>query len=238
MLNKQQLLNLTMSALFLLPIAPVISQPLSEGLSTEVLFIPPPEDEKPKETRGAGSRNKPCSQDIAVTDNSNTPLTQQVLIPIVPSANWGLTTAKRPRFWIHLPKTSAQQISLSVTEEGKIHHSQAFIPITGKSGLIGVQPAKDLEIGKNYQWAVVLVCGDKATPDDPSINSWVKRVSISEPSHVGNTLEKAAWYGEKGIWYDALTNLMEVRESQPNNQNIRDICTQFLKSGGVNSEVE
>ncbi|EAZ92973.1 DUF928 domain-containing protein [Crocosphaera chwakensis] len=249
MLNQQYLLNLTTISLLLLPITPVIAQPASnpsgtesEGLSTGVLFKPPPEEKKPEHTRGAGSRNQgQCSQELFSANESNAPLTQTSLIPLVPSSNWGLTTAQRPTFWINLPETSAQQIVLSVREEGRIFHSQTFISITGKSGLISVQPSQDsppLELDKSYQWAVVLICGDQPTPNDPAIASWIKRVTITEPNDLGTPLQQVAWYGEKGIWYDAVTTLIEVRQSQPNNQNIRDIWTKFLKSGEINSGLE
>ncbi len=248
MLNQQYLLNLTTISLVLLPITPVIAQPASnpsgtesEGLSTGVLFKPPPEDQKPEHTRGAGSRNdQQCSQDIFSSNKPNAPLTQTSLIPLVPSSNWGLTTAKHPTFWINLPETSAQQIVLSIREEGRTFHSQTFISIAGKSGLIAVQSSQDsppLELDKSYQWAVVLICGNQPNPNDPAVASWIKRVTITEPNHLGTPLEKVAWYGENGIWYDAVTALMEVRQSQPNNQNIRDIWAKFLESGEVNSEL-
>lgn len=249
MLNKQYLLNLTLTSLFLVPITPVIAQPTSnfsntepKELSANVLFRPPSEDQKPEQTRGAGSRNEgQCSQEPFSMNESNTPLIQTSLIPLVPSSNWGLTTAQRPTFWINLPETSAQKIVLSIREDGRTFHSQTVISIAGKSGLISVQPSEDsppLEIDKSYQWAVVLVCGNQPNPNDPAIASWVKRVTMTEPSNLGTSWEKLAWYGEQGIWYDALTTLMEVRQSQPNNQNIRDIWAKFLESGEVNSGLE
>lgn len=244
MLNKKCLLHLTLTSLFLLPITPIIAQPRSnpsnsepERLSTNVLFRPPPEDQKPEQTRGAGSRNdRQCSQDLFSNNGSNSLVTQTSLIPLVPSSNWGLTTAQRPTFWINVPETSAQQIVLSIREADSNFHSQTFISIAGKSGLIAVQPSPDsppLEVGKSYQWAAVLICGDQPTPNDPAIAAWIKRVTMTQPSNLGNTLEKAAWYGEQGIWYDALTTLMSVRQSQPSDQNLNNILAKFLESGEV-----
>ena len=158
------------------------------------------------------------------------------MIPLVPPSNFGLTTAEHPSFSIYLPQTSAKQIVLSIREEGTKHHSQTFIPITGESGIISIKPSPTstpLEVGKTYQWAVVLVCGERPSPNDPAIAAWVRRIALSEPRKETTLLEQAAWYGEQGIWYDALTSLIQVKRSQPNNQTLINIWTEFLESGGL-----
>jgi hypothetical protein len=155
---------------------------------------------------------------------------------LVPTTNFGLTTAERPNFSIYLPATSATQVVLSIKEEGGTHHSQTLVPITGTSGIISLQPNPDsppLEVGKTYQWAVVLVCGERPSPNDPAIASWVRRIAPPQPTNQGTALEQAAWYGEQSIWYDALNSLVEVRRSQPDNQDLINIWADFLSSGGL-----
>ena len=155
---------------------------------------------------------------------------------LVPPNNFGLTTAERPKLWIDLPATSARQVVLSIREEGTTHHSKTFIPITGASGIISLQPNQDsppLEVGKTYKWSVVLICGETPSPNDPAFETWVSRVDTPEPINQGSTLEQAAWYGEQGIWYDALTSLIQARRSQPQNQDLIGIWTNILESGGL-----
>ena len=243
MLNNQRLLNLITTGLLLLGTAPTIAQPTTNPSTrthrtiTRVLFKPPPEEMKPKRTRGAGSRHDgQCSQDATPANLANAPSTQSSLMPVVPTSNLGLTIAERPTLWIYLPETSAKQVVLSIREEGITHHSQTFVPITGASGIIRLQQNHDsppLEVGKTYQWAVVLVCGERPSPNDPAIASWVRRVALSEPRNQGSTLEQAAWYGKQGIWYDALTSLVQARRSQPNNQDLISIWAEFLESGAL-----
>lgn len=99
---------------------------------------------------------------------------------LVPTTNYGWTLEERPTFWVYLPQTSAKQVVLSLKEEGIQHHSQTFLPITGALGIIGIKPSDEspaLEVGKNYQWAVVLVCGERPSPNDPAIASVVRRVA-------------------------------------------------------------
>ncbi|GBF78626.1 hypothetical protein AsFPU1_0015 [Aphanothece sacrum FPU1] len=162
------------------------------------------------------------------------------MVPLAPTTNTGLTIAERPTFFVYLPETSAKQVVLSIREEGITHLSQTFFPITGESGIISFRPSSDsppLEVGKTYQWIVVLVCGQRPSPNDPAIASWVRRVALSGQIKQGSALEQAAWYGERGIWYDALTFLVQARRSrpgaQPNNQDLTDIWIQFLESGGL-----
>ena len=133
-------------------------------------------------------------------------------------------------------ETSARQLVLSIREEGTIHHSQTLIPIAGTSGVITLQANPEsppLEMGKTYQWSVVLVCGERPSPSDPGISSWVRRIPQTQRVNQGSNLEQAAWYGEQGIWYDALTSLVELKRSQPDNQELIKIWNEFLSSGGI-----
>ncbi len=240
MLNKQLILYPILLGLLVLETTPTVAQshpPASDPtprILTRVLFKPPPEDKKPHQTRAAGSRNEGrCPQD---RDSSSTPLT-----PLVPSASFGLTTTERPTLWLMIPKTTARQVVLSIREEGIQYHSKTLIPITGESGVIGLQPSADappLATGKTYQWGVVLVCGKTPTPNDPSFAVWVKRVAIGNPPQHGSTLEQAAWYGNQGIWYDALTHLVKASQSQPNDPELKDIWHNFLQSGGILSNAD
>lgn len=202
---------------------------------TQISFNPPPNDGKPDKTAGAGSRqDKQCPQDITAVS------TDSFITPLVPNNNYGLTVAQRPTFLVYLPKTSAKQLVLSIKEEGIKHHSQTFIPITQSSGIIKVKPSEDtppLEVNKNYQWAVVLVCGERPGPNDPFVASWVRRVAPSNFSSQNlaqkTPLEQAAWYGEQGIWYDALVALAEAKQIQSNQYPMAQIWDNFLSSVGL-----
>lgn len=196
---------------------------------TQVLFKPSGTG-KPPTTRGAGSRNdRHCPQDAT---------TQSIaLTALVPPNQEGLTWAERPTVWVYLPKTSARQMVLSVTAEGSQQLFQRFLPITGEPGILGipfVENAPPLEVGKSYQWAVVLVCGNRPSPNDPFVTAWVRRVAPSQPfNNQQPALERAAQYGEQGAWYDALTALAEARRSQPADPALTKIWADFLAQPSV-----
>jgi Domain of Unknown Function (DUF928) len=206
---------------------------MSDHSGNRVYFTPPPDDSLPRRTVGAGSRGGQCSQDATAPIANTSPFRA-----LVPTTNEGVTLAEHPTFFIHLPATSAKRAVLSIQEEGtgKEQHSQTSFPITATSGIISLKPSDNslpLEVGKTYRWAVVLVCGERPNPNDPAITAWVRRVALSQPKNQGTTLQRAAWYGRYGYWYDALASLAEARRTQSNNKDLANNWADFLKSAGL-----
>lgn len=206
---------------------------------TFVLFQPPPEEEQPEETEGAASRqNGKCSGDLFAAQQDSADVSHK-LTAIVPDRNYGLTTVERPNLWVYLPQTSAQQAILSIKEAGTRPHWQQSIDLTGEAGIMKIKLAQDapaLKIGQNYQWAVILVCGNQPTPNDPVVAAWIERISKSQITTINKQqvdstkLDKAAWYARQGIWYDAL-NILASEKSSLNNGN--DLWGKYLQSGGL-----
>ncbi len=239
-LSFVRLVNLITLGLLLVAAEPTLSQSRVNSLENpndliaEVLFEPPPDEGQPDDTSAAGTRGQ-CPQDIIATTSPDTASDKSSLMALVPTTNYGLTAVSRPTFWVYLPKTSARQVVLSIREEGKNYHSQIFMPIKGEAGIIGITPPNDfssLEVGKNYQWAVLLVCGKRPGPNDPFVKAWVRHVDIPQ-SKQGTDLEKASWYGRQGIWYDALTALARARQEKPDNNALASIWADFLESVGL-----
>lgn len=248
-MNFQALLTLIVTWLLLTGIEPGSARPAvqgtaqssnqplerSNGLNAPILFKPPPQDGKPDTTRGAGSRDdRRCSQDSS-SIAANQATEEPSLTALVPSDHRGLTRSARPTFWVYVPQTSARQIVLSI-KQGNQHHSQRFVPITGQSGVIGIQVTENappLEVGKTYQWAIVLVCGDRPSPNDPVVTALIRREQSTASSNSQNALQQASRYGEQGVWYDALTTLAEAKRSQPNNADIAKTWTSFLTQPSV-----
>ena len=116
------------------------------------------------------------------------------------------------------------------------HHSQTFFSITDKSGIASFKLRDDsppLQVEKNYQWSVVVICGDKPSPNDPAIASWIRRSTLSHTISQGTALEQASWYAERGIWYDALSSLIQARRSQPEDQELIEVWVKFLEAEGL-----
>lgn len=239
MLNPKSLLPLFFVGLLIVTM-PLMAQPSNRSTNHSiptVSFKPPPDEPKPDRTSGAGSRqDNQCFQDAS----SVSTILEDSLTPLVPISNYGLTVTGRPTFLIALSKTSAKQLILSIKENGTIHHSQTVLSLKDSSGIISISPSENsppLEIGKEYRWSVVLVCGEKPRPDDPAIASWVRRVAPPQaiPSKLDkeNVLIQAKWYGEQGLWYDALLAIVKAKRSQPESEEMTKIWSNFLASVGL-----
>lgn len=201
-------------------------------IETTVLFQPPPEDEQPEQTEGAASRQA-SKCDLADLESTAVSTERPNLTALVPQSNHGLTVAERPQFWVYIPETSAQKAFLSIRQEDNTPYWQQSVELTGRGGIMGIQLAENapaLEVGKNYQWAVILVCGDRPNPNDPAIVSWVKRIETC-PATPTRSLEQAATYAQQGVWYDALNILIAERSPSSSWQNA---WLKYLQSGGLN----
>jgi hypothetical protein len=211
-----------------------------EGISP-IQFRPSRDNPMPDRTSGAGSRTDFfCSQDVNLAVGDSLP--KPSLAALVPQNKQGLTLAARPTFWVHLPKTSAQRAVLSLREEGGTFHSQSFFPITGEAGIVSFElpgEAPILAVNKTYQWTLVLLCGDRPSPNDPAVTAWIRRVSqpASMPAslHRAPALQQADWYGQHGFWYDAVTSLAPLRRSYAHDQTIARVWNGFLQSAGLQS---
>ena len=240
------------SLLFLLTVSKTLKTLANEGkkhnVNTPILFQPPSGEETPEDTEGGGSRDdsNSCDQDI-VNQGAKNVGNSSTLTAVAPIGYNGLTTVSHPTFWIELPKTSAQQAILLIKEGSSsnwhqlVTHSQQSIDLKGKAGIVGIKLAQDapgLKIGKNYQWVVALVCGDRPNPNDPLVAAGIKRVAESQitldvPTTV-TQLERASLYAEKGIWYDVL-NILVAEKSSSSNWN--NIWVKYLQSGGLADDI-
>ncbi|MEG3438793.1 DUF928 domain-containing protein [Pannus brasiliensis CCIBt3594] len=200
--------------------------------SPRILFQPPSTSRVPPNTRGAGSRQGgQCALDTDHPELSS-------LAVLVPPGASGLTVAERPALWVYVPPDSSREILLDVSETDGTNHSKTLIPLAGRSGIIRVEPPADspaLEVGKTYEWAVVLICGKRPSPNDPVVTGLVTRTAENlAPAHLTNS-EKAAWYSERGIWYDALESVILAWQENPDRQDFRATWTEFLRSAGLES---
>ena len=204
-------------------------------IETTVLFQPPPDEEQPRDTEGAASRQLGECAANNLELESQSVSKELSLTALAPQSNHGLTTKERPNLWVYLPNTSAKQAILSIKKAGKTPHWQQLVDLDRNQGIIGIKLSKDapaLEIGTDYQWAVILVCGDRPSPNDPVATSWIKRVEkTNSQSSSTSKLAQASIYAQQGIWYDSLDLLISQKSSLNNWQ---DLWNKYLESAGLN----
>ncbi len=221
-------------ALWLMLSAGVIffSEQLAQAQMLSQMFTPP-NAEAPATSKGGGVR----SGDQCFSDATNS----QSATALLPPTEMGLTVAERPMVFVYIPSSSVKQAFFSVQDEAGNQHYQTQFSLSQDSGVIGIQvpnEAPPLEIGRKYQWSLVMICGEQLEPDSPSVTGWVERTTASDsiwidPETASATLELASSLGQAGLWYDMLATLAQLRQAQPDDPNVIQIWETELTSIGL-----
>lgn len=217
-----------------------------KDLSISVTFNPPDEDE-PDYTVGGASRD---GLGVCLTaDDANTAENSlnyfQEFLPLTPvNNNYGLTVSERPTFYAYIPENNAQQIFFSLRDEAEQTVYQTELSVKNTGGIVSFtlpETAPQLEIGKYYQWSMVLMCNQTMRPDSPQITAWVKRIEPlgiflnQNENQVG--IEMAALYAKHGIWYDSLNLLANLwRQSAQTGADYPRQWGEFLSQDSVGLE--
>ncbi len=208
----------------------------------DISFIPPqpepPHRGTPRTDEGTGSRGD------CLHKPSLPPLTS-----LVGTKQLKLTTSSHPTFWVYVPYTQAEapygEFSLQ-TGEREIYRTQLQLP--GKPGIVGVSlpsTVPPLEVGKPYRWYVDINCAaaesaaDFSTP--ASLTGMVERIDFpanlnQELETTSKPLKRIANYAEHGIWYDALTELVQLCLQQPENNTLKQTWHKLLSDRHVDLE--
>lgn len=218
--------------LAIIPVLPARSQLPS---ATASVTFNPPGDGLPEETVGGASRSpngKVCPEDAAALDRG--------VMPLIPATNHGQTITSHPTIYLYMPKTSASQVFLSLRDKEGNNIYQEFLPAIATGSIVGFKlpaEAPALETGKTYKWSMAIVCGGSLRADSPTVSGWIKRVE-ADATTIGQldrdpSLEGAALYGAKGLWYETIGTLVELRRQQPEDVTITENWKNLLSSVGL-----
>ena len=204
---------------------------LSTAVQAEVTFEPPKAD-RPVQSSGGASRGDQCALDA---QNLEIPLT-----PLLPANQQGLTVASHPTLLVYVPQTTATKVFFALRDETEEYDYQTVLPIGDRSGVISVQvpqSAPALEVGKDYQWSLVLMCDDQLRPDSPVAQGYITRIKpefqLDQQIQAANELESAALYGKAGIWYETVATLAKLKSAKPEDNKVSTTWEQFLSSVGL-----
>ncbi|MCC5636560.1 DUF928 domain-containing protein [Nostoc sp. CHAB 5844] len=212
----------------------------SHNSYTQIRFtfneVDPPDNGTPTTQGGTGSRGN-----CLVPDN------KPQLTSLAGNRRLRLTTNSHPTFWVYVPYTAKDSLGEFSLHDGEneIYRTKFQLPAT--SGIVGVALPKQvaaLQIGKTYRWYFDVHCTvanarDELTP--ASVTGIIQRVAVSEKlaqalKSVDSPLTGVAAYAEQGIWYNALTQLAELRLSSPQNKDFQAAWLQLLtdSTAGLN----
>ena len=212
--------------------------------SNSIKFIPPP---PPPDRSAAGDRGEAASRSCGSSEQSlmalvpsyqqTINLNQEQTIPV--TKIWGLTTSEYPTFWFFIPydQSAISSMEFVLKDESQKPSKTIYRNFLSKPetpGIVSVSTkthTPPLEISQTnqprmYHWFFKVRV--KCNPQQPAklhfVEGWIERTELN--SELGNrfeqltSLEKVAFYAEKGIWHDAVTNLAELSLANPNDDRI------------------
>lgn len=179
----------------------------------------PPKRGTPPSKEGTGSRGD------CIYKQDKPPLTR-----IVGGTKSQFTIRDYPTVWVYVPYTAPEVNSGEFTlQDGDIEVFRTRLKLPSKSGIIGITfPSKipALKVGQEYRWYLDINCSD----DDSSSNSSTpasvtgivhrKRITReleSDLKAAKTPLDKVFVYAKHQIWYEAITELAQLRLNDPNN---------------------
>jgi len=201
----------------------------------------PPRTSTPVNTQGGASRGPVCQDKKS----------ELKVIPLVPmTSQMGATVADYPTFSWYMPETSAQAVEFVLQDESgnavyKVQYAlakSAESDISKPSLMSLTLPAfaslSPLEIGKEYRWYVMLVCN----PFDSSDNVYspyasIKRVApdpaLALRIQQATPQQRVALYRDAQLWHDAVSTLVELQRTRPDDANLPVAWDRLLSSAGL-----
>ncbi len=189
-------------------------------------YTPPGTLKRAIRTGGTGSRG--CAQLGRVT-----------VMPLVPSNHIGQTQAARPTFLAYV--SGAQSVEFALTEP-KVEKPLLVQTVTpDANGIVRVQlpeTAPELAIGKDYRWAIAVVCNPNRRSNDVYAQSWIQRTATTPEfakklTAATSGLEQARLYANAGFWYDAIASLTQTLNTNPNQPEARADFADLLRQANL-----
>jgi hypothetical protein len=151
-----------------------------------------------------------------------------------------ITVAEYPSFWIYLPDLPTNlrtgEFVLQDRDGNDVYRSPITLPET--PGIIGISlpsnPQYSLKTDQQYHWYFKVYCGAlQKTSEYFYVDAWVQRVAMTPD--LENKLKTAksreyVVYADNSIWYDAVTNLADLRRTDLQNAMFKDDWTDLLKA--------
>ena len=226
---------------------PVAIAKHTSGKQEVQLFEPPPLPDNGAPTgrsRGAAGRGNKCVVEPPLT--ALVPASEQSLGKEQQKATyvWGKTVALHPTFWFYVPYSRASlrsvEFVLQDAEDNDVYRTS--LEMTDIPGVVGLRlpsTLAPLKIGKLYHWffKTKASCDAQSSDVEDYVEGWVQRVELS--SILARQLEAATQlkrfniYAANGIWYEALTTLVELRLAAPKDATLNASWDTFLQSAGL-----
>ena len=178
----------------------------------------------------------------AARGNCNADGTEKIdVVALMPDTNIGLTVAEKPTVFFRVSKTSVQEAKFNLlNEKGDTIIYDKTIPLTSTGDVMSFTLPADapaLEVGKEYQWELVVNCDPDDQGGNPRVRTAIKRVqpssTLMSKLAQAKPSDRPSLYADEGIWIDALSTLAKLRVANPNDSELKEEWTTLLTSAGL-----
>ncbi|MBW4593429.1 MAG: DUF928 domain-containing protein [Brasilonema angustatum HA4187-MV1] len=194
-----------------------------------------PDNGEPKgRRRGGTSRRDGCP-------SLKTPVT--AIVPGEEKNNksfLGATLAEYPTFWVYLPELPTNlrsgEFVLQDDQGHDIYRTSLTLP--AKAGTVGITlPSNSqyaLKQNSKYHWFFRVYCGNPQNkPEYFFVDAWLKRVALTPQLQQQLKTAKSQEYKiytANNLWYDAITNLAELRRTGSDTDTLAKDWTSLFKA--------
>ncbi|WP_373529990.1 DUF928 domain-containing protein [Nostoc sp.] len=155
------------------------------------------------------------------------------------------TVVENPTFWFYVPELpettrSAEFVLQALSGKDVENVYRTPLTLSGKRGIISItppQPQYSLKANKKYHWYFHVYCGDVGkTSDNFYVDGFVQRQALTQT--LDSQLKTAKpreyiAYSTNNIWYDALTNLGQLRHANSQNATLNKDWVDLLNAIGL-----
>lgn len=229
------------------PVQPIRTPASPQQRSSRPVFVLPkiPARLSPISGRRAGMSSRDNCSAVPTALTALVPLQQEEKVGKLTDKSvigivQGLTTSERPTFWFYVPYTqdlanSSAKFILQDSTGTNIYEDAIALP--SKPSIIGISlpSTASLEVDKTYRWYLKVRCNQETASIPVYVEGDIKRINLDE--HVMQQLEAAIQprqkiiiYAEKGIWFDALNMLAQIRIYNSNDAYIEKDWQSLLQS--------
>lgn len=159
---------------------------------------------------------------------------------LLPVSKSGHTVQGHPSFWVYFSDTfpEGSQVEFIIQNEAREDIWRSRSKLDSKPGYQNFTlPATEspLEIDQWYRWYVKVYC-DGQVASVRYVQGWVNRLDLSSRLYfeLQENEEKSHFvYGNHGIWYDAINQLISAYHNEPTNLALEQDWQAFVGAKGV-----
>jgi hypothetical protein len=145
-----------------------------------------------------------------------------------------------PTLWFYIPAydRAALVAELVLLNDREEFLSKQTISLEGKVGIVGIALDRQLEVEREYRWQLsILVDGDRPS-ENPSVEGVIKYIlpslELKKQLALTTTLrQKLEIYSREGIWQEAISSLIELKQQIPQEPDFSNDWQTFLNSVGL-----